>query len=144
MPYARAIGSLRGRTTALLNFAQTLPTADSAVADAVRGLLADLGRVRRDDVLPVDTEREAHEEEDRIARGEDLNDAREGFELDPNDKRDMEGLEQALEGFGTGGDRSTEVRWEGRKGEELVGSFQARLDQLEEEVARAAAGAMRG
>ena len=135
MPFARSIGSLRGRTTALLNFTQTLPSSTPALVDAIRGLLTDLGKVRRDDVLPADTEREQHEEEDRIARGEDATDAREGFELDPNDKRDMEGLEQALEGFGTGGQRAMEVRWEGKKGDELVAWFRARLGQLEEDAA---------
>lgn len=143
VPFARSIGSLRGRTTALLNFAQTLqPSSTAALVDAVRGLLSDLGKVRRDDVLPIDTEREQHEEEDRIARGEDTDDAREGFELDTNEKRDMEGLEQALEGFGTSGEKTSEVRWGGQKGDELVAWFKARLDRLEEEVA--AAMAMRG
>ena len=87
--------------------------------------------MKRDQVLPVDLEREAHEEEDRRAHRED------GFELDVNEKREMEALEQALEGVGGGQIGKKEVgRWEGKTGEELVEWFQVRLTDLEERALR--------
>ena len=59
----------------------------------VRGFVRRLGAVRRDDILPVDLEREQHEKEEH-PDGEE-------FELDKTDKRDMEGLEMAMEGVKT-------------------------------------------
>lgn len=125
-PLARHLGILRGRATALLQFyiAQSAP---SELVDGVRDLLRDLGRARRDDVLPKDLEREAHEEEDRLARGE------EGFELESNDKRDMEHLEKALEGVSSGMSRTLNGPGEGQEqnGESLLESLEMRLVELE-------------
>lgn len=89
--------------------------------------------MRRDEVLPIDHERLAHEEEDRIAR-----EGQGGFELDTNDDRQMEGLERALEGTMTGGKGTAqgEDRWEGKREGELVKWFEARLRELEEKAFR--------
>jgi hypothetical protein len=96
--------------------------------------------VRRDEILPIDHERIAHEEEDRKAReGEEG-----GFELDINDDREMEALERALEGTGTGlherevasaggggGEGARNGRWEGKREGDLVQCFEERLAELE-------------
>jgi len=96
----------------------------------VRELIRDLGRVRRDDILPIDHERIAHEEEDRKAQ-----EAESGFELDPNEDREMEGLERALEGMADGRG-AVEVRWEGKREGELVAWLEGRLAGLEEKAFR--------
>lgn len=120
-PLARRIGSLRGRATALLQF---LSTTDSPVLENVREFIRDLERVKRDDVLPVDLEREAHEEEDRLARGED------GFELESTEKRDMEYLENALEGISSAATTSA-VNGQGDvSGEALIAKLERRLADL--------------
>lgn len=81
--------------------------------------MRDLNRIKRDDILPRDLEREIHEKEEHET-GDN------GFELEMNDKREMEGLENALEGIGeAGGDGKRE-----REGA-LLDSLEERLRGLE-------------
>jgi hypothetical protein len=86
-----------------------------------------LNRVKRDVVLPIDKEREEH---DREEHGDDDD----GFELEGNDKRVMEGLENALESLGAeSGPR--EMDGEGKKREgELLDELAGRLEVLEKEL----------
>lgn len=97
MEAARKLGKLRGRAAALLAF-YTSPSpsqgaAPSSVIEELRDLLREMNGVKRDDILPRDTEREEHEREEH----EDG-----GFELDTTDNRGMEGLENALASIGDG------------------------------------------
>ena len=71
------------------------------------------------DVLSIDREREEH---DRDEHGDG-----EGYELDGNAKRDMEGLENALEGLGA-------VLKDGKREEELLKELEMRLNLLESEL----------
>ena len=108
---SRRIGRLRGRANALLahlgsakvplrTLSPTASTSGNAernsIADDLRSLIRDLSRVRRTDVLPPDLEMEAHERE---AHGAAHGDG-EGYELDMTDSREMEALENALDGMG--------------------------------------------
>ena len=68
------------------------------LVEPTRELIRDLARIRRVDILPPDLERQAHEAEDRLNRGED--EPGNEFELEGNETRDMEGLEMAVEGMG--------------------------------------------
>jgi hypothetical protein len=82
-----------------------------------------LNRVKRDVVLPVDREREEH---DREEHGHDDD----GFELEGNEKRDMEGLENALESLGAESG-PPETNGEGKKREgELLDELAGRLEVL--------------
>jgi hypothetical protein len=83
--------------------------------EALRALVADLAGVRRDDVLPPDAERLAHEAEHH-----------DEFEYDQNDKRDMEGLEDAMGGLGG--------RKEGLREEALLASLEQRVDEAEARI----------
>ncbi|KAL1406229.1 hypothetical protein Q8F55_007920 [Vanrija albida] len=137
VPAARRLGALRGRVNALLAAASESgartasgrgvrrsaspgPAAPEQAADevvaALRALAATLASVRRDDVLPPDAERIAHE---RDEHGEDV--------LDVSDARDMEGLEAAMGGLGGQASRLGGLRED------------ALLDALEAEVAALAA-----
>jgi hypothetical protein len=84
--------------------------------DVLKDYIRDLNRVKRVDILSIDKEREEHER--------DHGDG--GYELDGNDKRDMEGLENALDNLGTGGG--------GKREEELLIELEGRLDALEKEL----------
>ena len=137
------MGNLRGRSTALLTYLLSLPQSiikdQIVLVESVRDLIRDLGRVRRDEILPIDHERIAHEEEDRKAREGDDGGA---FELEMNEDREMEALERALEGTMAGHPGSAAVsghdvgRWEGKREGELVRWFEARLGELEDKTFR--------
>ena len=73
--------------------------------------------MKRVDILSIDREREEHE---RDEHGDG------GYELDGNEKRDMEGLENALDNLGSKG--------EGKREEELLRELEGRLDALEKEL----------
>jgi hypothetical protein len=85
--------------------------------DALRDYIRDLNRVKRVDILSVDKEREEHER-DEHGDGD--------YQLDGNDKRDMEGLENALDNLGSGGG--------GKREEELMEELEGRLDVLQKEL----------
>lgn len=68
--------------------------------------------------MSIDKEREEHE---RDEHGDG------GYELDGSDKRDMEGLENALDNLGSGGGQS-------KREEELLRELEGRLDVLEREL----------
>ncbi|KAL7419016.1 hypothetical protein Q5752_006701 [Cryptotrichosporon argae] len=130
VPLSRAVGTLRGRATALLHFVEALTAAagpmargrsppehatDGAesLADDVRALLAALARLRRDAVLPVDLERIAHEREAHGADGhgdgggagsggEGGEGSGGGYELDLTAGREMQALLDGIEGLGAG------------------------------------------
>jgi len=73
--------------------------------------------VKRVELLPIDKEREEHE---RDEHGDGA------YELDGNDKRDMEGLENALESLGG--------KEGGKREDELLRELEGRLDRLEKEL----------
>jgi hypothetical protein len=85
--------------------------------NTLKDYIRDLNRVKRVDILSIDREREEHE---RDEHGEG------GYELDGNDKRDMEGLENALDNLGSKG--------AGKREEELLEELEGRLDVLEREL----------
>lgn len=98
---------------------------------ALRDLVRDLGRVRKVDVLPKDEERERHEIE---AHGEE-----DGFELDTNDGRDLENLEEGMDRFtgnteSVGGKEGKEVS-EG-EGSGLLVELEGRLKVIEGKILR--------
>lgn len=76
--------------------------------------------MKRDDILPKDIEREIHEKEEH-ADGD-------GFELEMNDKREMEGLENALAGIGQ--NREGEEEGKLREGE-LLDHLECSLARIE-------------
>jgi hypothetical protein len=82
----------------------------------LKDYIRDLNRVKRVDILSIDKEREEHER-DEHGDGD--------YQLDVNEKRDMEGLENALDNLGTGGG--------GKREEELLEELEGRLDVLERE-----------
>lgn len=69
------------------------------------------------DILSIDKEREEHER-DEHGDGD--------YQLDGNEKRDMEGLENALDNLGSEG--------KGKREEELLRELEGRLDTLEREL----------
>lgn len=91
--------------------------------DSVRDLIKDLSRVKRTQVLPRDLEREKHEQEEH---GDYT------FELDQNEKREMEGLEDALGAMGNGGDRG------GLREEALLEQLEGRLEGLKARLRKVA------
>ncbi|WVQ83368.1 hypothetical protein IAT38_005509 [Cryptococcus sp. DSM 104549] len=126
VPLSRQVGSLRGRAAALLAISSASTStshAASSLVDAVRDLVRDLGALRRDQILPEDEERLQHEKEEH---------EEDGFELDHNEKREMEGLERSLELMGGGGD----VVSAKRPGEEVLLELEMRLRELEGKVSR--------
>lgn len=118
---SRTLGGLRGRVSALLSLASIRSTTTNL--DALRELMQDLNRVKRNEVLPIDTEREEHE---RDEHGDDN-----AFELEGNEKRDMEGLENALESLGGTGKESGKG---GKREDELLKDLEGRLERLEKEM----------
>jgi hypothetical protein len=95
----------------------------------VRAYIRDLSRVKRNDILPPDLEMEAHERE---AHGAAEGDG-EGYVLDANDTREMEALENALDGLGGGSD----VQSKGQLREEaLLQQLEAGLDALALRISR--------
>lgn len=122
MEASRRLGNLRGRAAALLAY-HTSPSSasqSSTTIEDLRELLRHLNRVKRDEVLPRDLEREVHEKEEH-ADGD-------GFELEPNDKREMEGLENALGSIGGGTAREDVNVREG----ELLDQLESNLARIEE------------
>ncbi|BEJ12920.1 hypothetical protein CspHIS471_0300940 [Cutaneotrichosporon sp. HIS471] len=115
VPPARTIGQLRGRAAALLAIALS----SSQEVESLRALVADLAAVRRDDVLAPDHEAVAHEAEHHDADEY-------AFEYDRNERRDMEGLEEGMEGMGG--------QKEGLTEEALLMSLEARVDEAEARV----------
>lgn len=75
---SRHLGNLRGRIAALVTFLQSLPSSTSHVAllHRARDVRAELSRVKRTDVLPIDEEAVAHAREEHadldgeVGRGE--------------------------------------------------------------------------
>jgi hypothetical protein len=112
VPPSRRLGNLRGKAAALLaiHSIRSSPTNLDTLKDYIR----DLNRVKRVDILSIDREREEHE---RDEHGDG------GYELDGNDKRDMEGLESALDNLGSKG--------AGKREEELLEELEGRLEALE-------------
>jgi len=110
---------MRGKAAALLALHTLRATPN---LDGLRDLVRELNRVKRMDVLSIDKEREEH---DRDEHGDG-----EGYELDGNAKRDMEGLENALEGLGA------EVK-DGKREEELLRDLEMRLENLERDLTAA-------
>jgi hypothetical protein len=119
------------------------------LVDELRTLVKELGRVRRDDILPVDTERLAHEEEDRQAQASDQARAPgdqnasgtvktrtpETFELDYTDSRAMESLEQAMQGVSSGQPPAEDHTGGGVEREEkLLAGLEDRLKAIEQAV----------
>ncbi|KAK8847364.1 hypothetical protein IAR55_005221 [Kwoniella newhampshirensis] len=106
VPLSRQIGQLRGKAAALLAYISVLPLSSSSaqgvsVEDDLRELVRELGRLRRDQILPEDLERVAHERDEHGEEGRGEG----GYVLDGNEKRDMESLERSLEllsGSGSG------------------------------------------
>lgn len=140
---SRRIGRLRGRANALLanltsvkmprkasSSAGSTPHGErEAIINEVRAYIRDLSRVKRNDILPPDLEMEAHERE---AHGAAEGDG-EGYVLDANDTREMEALENALDGLGGGSD----VQSKGQLREEaLLQQLEAGLDALALRISR--------
>lgn len=136
---SRRIGKLRGRAGALLAHLTSVKmplkssfssqTADrEAITEDLRAYIKDLSRVKRTDMLPPDLEMEAHERE---AHGAVDGDG-EAYELDVNDNREMEALENALDGLvGDGRQQNATLREE-----ELLIQLETRLHDLAARVAR--------
>jgi len=139
VPSSRRLGQLRGRANALLAILTSSSSSrqppsslcttstsssdsdlDSGLVTAARALVSDLARVKRDDVLPIDAERIAHEKEEH---GEDT-----AFELDHTDARAMEGLEDALGRLG--GSKAPEPQG-GLREEALLAALEERVRALE-------------
>lgn len=98
------------------------------ILDNLRDLVRDLDRIKRVQVLPIDVEREEHERDEH--GGGDEN----GFELEGNEQRDMEGLEDALEGMGAGHAGANRDESGGKREEELLKELKGRLEGIEEEL----------
>jgi hypothetical protein len=109
------LGNLRGKAAALL--ALHTIRSSSINLDALKDYIKDLNRVKRVDILSIDKEREEHER-DEHGDGD--------YGLDGNDKRDMEGLENALDNLGS--------KAAGKREEELLEELEGRLDVLEREL----------
>ncbi|WOO83744.1 putative protein yae1 [Vanrija pseudolonga] len=147
VPRARRLGQLRGRVNALLAIAsassapartasgrgvrrsasaepeEPAPAAAAPSAELIaraRGLATTLASVRRDDVLPPDLERIAHEKEEH---GDDPYD---GVDVTP--QREMEGLEGALAGLGGA---AAVPRFDGRREDALLDALEAQVVELE-------------
>lgn len=101
-----------------LSFSSLSAPAD--LVDTLRTLVAELGAVKRDDILAPDAERIAHEAEHHP----DDDDA---FELVRTDQREMEGLEDAIGRMG--GERR-----EGLREEPLLAALERRVEEAEERV----------
>ena len=81
-------------------------------------------------MLPADTEREAHER--------DEHEDEDGFELDQNEKRDMEGIELAMAGVAADGASGVEQTTPKRE-EALLDDLDQRLALIEQIVKALAA-----
>ena len=106
--------------------------------EEVRELVRDLGRVKRDQVIPGDLEREMHEKE------------HEEFGLEETEERGMEGLVEGIEGIGLdvkgnglGGTKTGKGIDDGGvdksksdDGEELLEILEGRLRNIEEKIRR--------
>ncbi|ORY30406.1 hypothetical protein BCR39DRAFT_587954 [Naematelia encephala] len=114
---SRRLGQIRGHANALLTYLTSLNSMDPRI-EQVREIVRDAARARRDDILPVDMEREAHERDEHPD---------EQFELDQTAQRDMEGLEGELEALG-GKDQL------GKREQELLDELESRLRQIEREL----------
>nr|XP_018265652.1 uncharacterized protein I303_02023 [Kwoniella dejecticola CBS 10117]OBR87810.1 hypothetical protein I303_02023 [Kwoniella dejecticola CBS 10117] len=170
VPLSRRVGVLRGKAAALLAIAIATASAKSPTAspsrntitspttearshshlhseidivDSIRELIRQLSQLRRDDILPEDEERIAHEKEEHghptEGEGKNGNDDENKFELDRNDKRDLENLERSLEMMGsTSSDANANgsARKSKRNGEEVVRDLEGRLGDLERAVLR--------
>ncbi|WWD21455.1 hypothetical protein CI109_105940 [Kwoniella shandongensis] len=125
VPLSRQIGNLRGRAAALLSFLTTDPSVGVRVED-LRELIRELGKLRRDQILPQDEERIAHEREEHDG---------EAYELDVNDNREMEGLEKSLDLLSGGGNTSaTGTNGTKEDGETVLRSLEERLRALEKNL----------
>ena len=127
VPGSRRLGRLRGRANALLQCASAGRVGDSVLVDEVRGVVGELGSVRKGSVVPRDRDREAHERSEHI-EGE--------FGLKKSAGREMEGLVNGMEGLG-GRARSEAGKGEGeREGEggEVLDRLERRLRDLEQRI----------
>ncbi|WVR04608.1 hypothetical protein IAU60_001618 [Kwoniella sp. DSM 27419] len=127
VPLSRRVGMVRGRAAALLAVITTGPApkpshASADLEDTTRTIIRRLGVLRRDEVLAEDQERIEHER-DEHPEGE-------GFELEPTDQRDMEGLEKSLGLMGGKGDGAVE------DGEVVLARLEAELQEIEKAVLR--------
>ncbi|WRT64802.1 uncharacterized protein IL334_001737 [Kwoniella shivajii] len=132
VPLSRRVGILRGQAAALLAIStSTSSTASTSHAsndfvESIRDIIRQLGVLKSDEVLPVDQERIDHEKEEH-PDGEE-------FELDQNDKRDMEGLEKSL---GLMGSQSTTTSMDEKEdGESVVNRLEEKVAELEKLVLR--------
>ncbi|WVW78494.1 hypothetical protein I302_100449 [Kwoniella bestiolae CBS 10118] len=132
VPLSRRVGALRGKAAALLAIHLSSSSTSSATShsskdleESLREIVKELGRLKRDEVLPEDRERIQHEKEEHGDGGDD------GFELDRNDRRDMEDLENTLEMMGGGSVKETKD-----DGEMVVERLEVRLKELERAVFR--------
>ena len=105
---ARRLGQLRGRAAGLL----ALKLSKDEPVDELRELIRDLGKVKREDVLPVDHEAEAHAKEEH------------GGDAVWIDADGMEGLEAGVELL-AGKAESKAVREEA-----LLAELETRLQQI--------------
>lgn len=124
VPPSRRLGQLRGQANALLSHLTRPNSGSTELVDAARGLVQELARVKRVQVLPKDLERERHEQEEH--GGDDT------FELEPTDNREMEGLEDALGSLGGNGHASSETK-ELRE-EDLLDYLEAKLEEIKRRI----------
>lgn len=86
--------------------------------------MRDLNKVKRDDILPRDTEREQHEREEHETPDE---------VLATNESREMEGLENALEGM-TNGAAGGGLQGGGLREGALLDDLERRLGEVEAQL----------
>lgn len=110
VPNARRLGQLRGRAAGLL----ALKLAKDEPADELRELIRDLGKVNRDDVLPIDHEAEEHAREEH------------GGEAVWTDADGMEGLEAGVDSLAG----KQETKSKSMREEALLAGLEQRLQQI--------------
>lgn len=100
---------------------------DDDMVEKIRDLVKDLARVKRDQILPFDHERHEHEKDEHHGKsGQDYM----LFELGRTDQREMESLEDMLEGI-----NGKAEPWKSASGalreDALLDNLQNRLEELE-------------
>ncbi|GHJ85454.1 hypothetical protein NliqN6_1856 [Naganishia liquefaciens] len=133
---SRHLGNLRGRVAALVTFLQSLPssTANVALLHRARELRAELSKVKRTDVLPIDEEAAAHAREEHadlqgeLGRGEV--DAGGDWSM-TNADRERREMERVVGDFeALGGSRADGALREGA----LLAAMEGKVAQLEREA----------
>ncbi|WWC86924.1 uncharacterized protein L201_001803 [Kwoniella dendrophila CBS 6074] len=142
VPLSRKIGLLRGKSSALLSIATSSSSSSSKsstdkantnLIEEIREINKQLNKLKRDEILPEDEERLQHEKEEHE---DPNNDDDHTFELDQNDKRDLEFLENGFENIGKSSkpDAGGEKRKE--DGEFIMRRLEEKLHELEKYVLR--------